>query len=547
MHNTARPLRPIDWVVILCVLLGAAVLRTTGLDFGRPNPAHNRSLQPMINMNTTLHPDEYFYVSIPYEMVARGWAYPHFYENPSFLINLNRITFQLTNSATEANPGRWDAEKINNRSFAPFPLYVIGRFYSMLGGLLIVASLYATTRLMMGRYAALFVGLLAAVSLPLVQHAHYATTSSLAGAGVAVCLWGCYAALCQPRRATPLIIAGIAAGIAAGNRYNAAAVAISLTITGVLLLLISGRWRTFLIVALSGAAFPITFLITTPGFLGENEFFWEQFRFIYARYGTVGGYTGLFHEYRYMVLLGIGLPAAVLAVIGFVEAWRRFRFPLFRHIAPIHLYPSLILGAFALPYSLVVLNTPFYPNGDQLTVPFIPVLCLWAGLGFALVQRLIRARGMAVVAVIAIGTALLPTLLFVARLNQPDTREELEAWIYEHIPHGSRIHLAGGYNIALDPADYVVTQDYDYTTPLRTLMAQQVDYVVVSDAAAFSHARVGEKNDSDTWDDPQLPLIAEIPRWHSWLDWLPVNNAVYWHQPGLRVYCLPHTGHTCGE
>lgn len=545
---TSKRMRPVDWVAVVILLLGAAALRLTGLDFGQPNPEYNRSLHPMLHISSTLHPDEYFYVSIPYEMLVRGQTYPHFYENPSFLISLNRLTFWLTHSTDNITADRWDTEHLSNRSFAPFPLYIIGRLYSALSSLLAVAAIYATARFMLGRYAALLAGLLTAVSFPLVQHAHYATTSSLASGFVALCLWACYAALMRPqKRSWVLLIAGITAGLAAGNRYNAAAVAISFTMTGVFVLLRSGRWQTFLVVIISGALFPITFLLTTPGYLGETEFFWEQFNFIYARYGTVGGFVGLGHEYRYILLLGLGIPAAALALLGVGAAWVRF-VRRWRDLTQAqNIFPMLIMTAFVLPYSAVVLNTPAYGIGDQLTVPFIPCLFLWAALGFQVLHnrwghhRLSTA--LSVVCVIVFP--LLPSLLFVARLNQQDTRDQLQNWIYTQVPQGSKIHLSGSYNIALDAADYIVTQDYDYGVSIDDLMSQGVKYLVVSDARAFFDTRLERPNALDPWRTLNLPLIAEIPRWRWWGDDLPVNNGAYWHQPGLRVYCVPHENFTC--
>lgn len=541
-------MRPLDWAAVILLLLGAAGLRTTGLNFGQPNPAYNRSLDPMLHISAPIHPDEYFYVSIPYEMLVRGWDYPHFYENPSFLINLNRLTFRATGAHEGIIANRWDTERLSNRSFAPFPFYIIGRVYSMLGSMLAVTCVYATARLMVGHYAAFLAGLLAAVSYPLVQHAHYATTSSLASGFAMLCLWGCYTALATRRKYSwTLLIAGIATGLASGNRYNAAAIAISFTMAGIFVLLRSGRWQTFVLVAVSGAAFPITFLLTTPGYLGETEFFWEQFHFIYARYGSVGGFTGLLHEYRYIVLLAVGVPAAVLIVIGAIMAWVRLAQRWRDMTHPEVVFPSLILSAFVLPYTVVVLNTPAYGIGDQLTVPFVPTVFLWAAVGFQLwyMRWGHRRVSTALLIVCLIIPPLLPSVLFVARLNQPDTREQLQTWIYNNIPQGARIHLSGAYNIALDTADYVVSQDYDYMVSLEDLVKQGVEYLVVSDARAFFDTRIERPNAGDPWPARHLPLVAEIPRWHWWGDQLPVNNGTYWHQPGLQIYCIPHEGFTC--
>jgi hypothetical protein len=543
MDLSSTSMRSIDWIVVVITLLGAAGLRLTGLNFGQPNSEYNHSLDPMIHVSTPIHPDEYFYVSIPYEMVARGWTYPHFYENPSFLINLNRLTFQLTGLQHNISVVRWDTEHLSNRSFAPFSFYVIGRLYSALGSMIAVAAVYAIVRLMVGHYPALLAGLLTAVSYPLVQHAHYATTSSLASGFVMLCLWGCYIALMRPNKLSwGLVIAGIAAGLAAGSRYNAAAVSISFMMTSVFVLLRSGRWQAFLLVVVSGACFPITFLLTTPGFLGENEFFWEQFHFIYARYGSTGGFVGLVNEYRYIVLLAMGIPATILTIVGLSSSWLRLarRWPEMLH--PRIIFPSLILTAFALPYTVVVLNTPAYAIGDQLTVPFVPTLFMWSALGFQIWYQRWGHHRLSTILLLLCFTLLpmLPSVLFVARLNQLDTREQLQAWIYTHIPRGARIHLSGAYNVALDYGDYIVSQDYDYGVSIESLVNENVEYLIVSDARTFFDRRI-ERPVGDRWPMQDLLLVAEIPRWRWWGDDVAVNNGAYWHQPGLRIYHLPQT------
>ena len=79
-------------------------------------------------------------------------------------------------------------------------------------------------------------GLLVAVSMPMVQHSHYATTSSLAAGFALLSIWASLAALrCSQRAAIwprYLALAGIAAGLSAGNRYNAAAVGIVVFLAG---------------------------------------------------------------------------------------------------------------------------------------------------------------------------------------------------------------------------------------------------------------------------------------------------------------------------
>ena len=211
-----------EWLVIAILLLFTTGLRFVGINWGEPHLYTDIYSKQMIPLETPLHPDEFLFVAKPLEMVVKGRFNPKFFHNPSFLINLNLVTFWITGA--DKNIAIADREGLSIRQYAPFHLYVIGRFYSALGGLLAVAATYAATRGAGGKFAAFVAGLLIAVSLPMVQHSHYATTSSLAAGFTAMAIWASFVALRGNFKF--LLIAGIAAGLAAGNRYNAAAVGI---------------------------------------------------------------------------------------------------------------------------------------------------------------------------------------------------------------------------------------------------------------------------------------------------------------------------------
>src|SRR5690606_13047121 len=107
--------------------------------------------------------------------------------NPSFLMNLNFFTILLTNSVEGLTYE--DIQGVSERSITPFPLYIVSRTYSVLGGIVGVAAIYATARRISGHQGAMGAGLLAATAFPLVQHAHYMTTNSIAMGFVSVAIW----------------------------------------------------------------------------------------------------------------------------------------------------------------------------------------------------------------------------------------------------------------------------------------------------------------------------------------------------------------------
>lgn len=541
-------MRAIDWLYVTGLLLAAFALRTIGNDFGLPDARYSpsRAAVGLLHQQTPLHPDEFLFTSHALQMVLSGDLTPGFYENPSSLINLNFITFTLTNSGAGLSHDERQAQMTNFREYSPFPLYTIGRVYSALGGVLAVAAVYAVTRLLANRRAAAAAGLLCAVCFPLVQHGHYATTSSLAAGFSALTIW---AAVLTMRRGSVrwLTVAAVAAGLAAGTRYNAAVVSLVVLLSG--LHLMHGRWqanrdlRSFVPIVAAWLVFPLTFLLTSPAILFDVEKLIADLHWISNQYfgeGLVNPWLGLVYELHYLVIFGVGIPAAVLFFAGGFVAVRRAQ----------HRRTTLIVLAFIVVYIVLILRTVRPTGADQLLLPVLPALTIFAGIGTA---ALVKRFKMSVVrAGIMVATAALPlafSVLFVARLDLTDNRIVMLRWIYDNVSTTSRIMLVGAYNVPLDPADY----DYDHRfTNLAQVPADdlaQFDYLLVSDAVTLKEsvspvpAFPRGQNDFvlQYGDDPRFEdarIFAQIARPQIFGTDFPLHTATYWHNPTLTLYCL---------
>ncbi len=273
------PRREIFFVTVL--LLFAASLRLIGVTYAEPDNSAfpTDAARDMVPRNIPVQPDEYMFLTRPYRMIVTRQLNPLYFQNPSFLINLNFFTFLFSGEGKGVTFASWHG--ISELEQAPFRFYVIGRTYSALGGLLVVAAIYALTRRIAGRRAALFAGLLVAVAEPLVQHAHYTTTSSLAAGFLALTLWAAISSLYHPRWWL-FLLAGICAGLATGNRYNASAVSIVVFVVGLIWLYRDRRrWRTVLA---GWLLFPATFVFTTPHVIFDPERVLADFQYITAQY-----------------------------------------------------------------------------------------------------------------------------------------------------------------------------------------------------------------------------------------------------------------------
>lgn len=549
------------WLATIVLLL-AAIVRIIGLDYGRPDMQfypHDRE-RDFLPLETPIHPDEYFYVSIPIQMLAQGRFNPDFYENPSFLINLNWLTYLITGS----NPhGNEDIRGENQRQFAPFPFYMVGRVYSMLGGMLAVTGTFACVRgigAQLGlrgrqvRFSALCAAALVALSTPMVQHSHYATTSSLASGFAVLAIWLSFAAISLNAHRNRfhswhyLAGAAVMAGLSAGCRYNSAAVWIVVFAAAVLWGRQTRQWvRTLAALSLA----PIAFILSTPGAVFAFDQFWQGFSYIFLAF-TTGGQVpygtpiGLWYEYRYLALFGIGLVGLGLAgfgsIFGVLHSKLRSR--------------TIILAIYIIAYSFVVLRTVRPGHSDQLLVPIIPAFAVLTGIGVLALMKATERRYLsvwrsraieAIVIVALLAQPLITTLELLPLFTRTDTRLVAAAWIHRQLPSGSRIHLIGGYNVPLDTSRYEVTQTYDNGyTDLQILRDSGIDYVIYSDAIANDQQRSEaiippeylEQDQAITQWLSELGLLFSIERPSLLGTSVMMHTATVWHQPSIRVYCL---------
>jgi hypothetical protein len=524
-------------VFALLLLAIAFTVRILPLTWGQPDPTFARSFhgKGMIHEQTPLHPDEYFFTAVPFRKVLEPQSNFTFYENPSFLVNVSYVVARLSGVGQGLDPR--DRAGLNERYYAPFSLYILTRTLSALGGVLAVAAAYALARRIGGAWAAWLAGLLATFSLPLVAHAHYGTTSSPATGFATASLFFAVAALFARRERMQdalLMAAGVAAGLAMGNRYNAAVVSLGVLLVGLWLIWQRRSVRGALGVLIAFALFPLTFLITTPGALLDTEQFLSEIRYVSNMYlgtGTDGRinlsvWEGLLVMLGFIALYGVG-PVGVLLLGGLARLRGTDR----RVLASVGL-----IALYVAVYALLVLRTVRPSGADHLTLPILPALAVLIGVGGAAISRSWRMWPRVGLALALVAFPLYLSMAHLRIITQPDTREVMQRWIYDHVPRGSRFLLVGSINVALDPADY--PWDHVFALPEQVDYAAypNADFLLISEAFMETHRKMGRTVGLVLPEGAQpVAVIYRPPRLGSEH---PAFTSDYFHSPTIRLFCL---------
>ncbi len=553
-------MRPHDWLSVVLLLLFAASLRIIGMSYGKLEPEYFPSYAPfgMVHEQLPVNPDSFLNVAIPINMALRNSLNPEFFNYPSFIINMNYLVNHLTGALEELSLA--DREGSTFRNYAGFPLYVMARIWSVLGGMLMVACTYAIGRIVSGRFAAMSAGLLVAVSFTLVTHAHYVKPSSLATGWTLVAMWACTAALYSSRqkwRERLYFGAGVVTGLAASTFYNAAVVTMIVLPVGLILWYRNRTRRTLAIIAIAWLAIPVFFVLASPYVLRDFRHFWQDFSVIVSQYKqpgqihnyfTVDQWTGLALLLAYASLFAIGVPAIFCIALSFVAGWQKRLSGQFLQQNSILLQLTLIVPML-LAYVLVVLRTIRPGHSEHMLIQILPFAALMAAFGAAwLVERIPISNHvlMPIVLFVLIVQPLVLTVTVVRMFAMPDSRQIMLEWIHQHIPSGSRFFVNGSYNVPLDAAIYPNKQQFVEYVPVLP-SPQEYDYMLYSDALAYDIMRstaivppeiIKKQRDYLERLDATFARVKQIDR-PQWIGWdSMMNMAAYYHNPGLILYCL---------
>lgn len=229
---------------IVAITALAAVFRLWGLSWGLPNGLHD----------FTYHPDEIFQLGAMLRLYTSGLD-PGFYQYPSGYMNLGAAALKV--AVGYGLP--------TTNLYGP---YLVARAVAAALGILTVPVVFGIGSKLYGRAAGIIAALVVAIAPLHIVHSHYATVDVPAAFWVALALYGA-AVIYRKPTLNAYILAGAAAGIAMGTKYNAALVIVPVVVahfiredeTSLRGKVLDGRlWFTV-------ASFVLGFFVACPGWL----------------------------------------------------------------------------------------------------------------------------------------------------------------------------------------------------------------------------------------------------------------------------------------
>ena len=396
----------IETLSLFAILALAACLRFWGLRWGLPNPMHSYSY----------HPDEFLLLGAAGSVLVTGL--PSLYNYPSLFIYLTALTIGVATFGLSLG-------------FAD--LYLVARVVTVIMGVAAVWIVYWAGRRFWREWEALTAAGILCIAPLHVQHSHFATVDVPCTVFVAACLG--YSALIYSRGSVrDYLLGGAMAGLAAGTKYNAGLIILSLIAAH----LFSGAqpkagFRRLLAAFGCAAA---AFVVSTPGIILRSRDF--IFGFTYELNHAAQGHglvfsgtgNGFVYTFKSSLWYGLGPALAILFVAAVCYAiFTRDK-------------KALVILAFAVPYyALISLSQVRFA---RYALPLFPAVALLSGWIIREIwmkfPRAGRRWWAAVCVVVLIGTLSYTVALdrlFVVK----DPRDRAEHWISQNIVAGSRINV----------------------------------------------------------------------------------------------------------
>lgn len=303
-------------LLLLLLFLGGLVVRLIGLGWGLPYVEHF---------------DEPALVKTVVTMVQNGDPDPHTFLYPSLMYYLLALATRL-HVVWGMHQGIYHSVKdipADTFGFTVAPgVYVWNRAVTAILSALTVPAIFLLGRAMFDRRTGLLGALLVMLATFHVWHSHFITTDAPTGLWVVLAVLGAWWIGTGGNR-YGYLLGGVATGLAAGTKYNAAAVALAVALAHLLYWRRTSLGRPLLWLIASGVAAALAFLATTPYALLDWSSFIAGLRFNAQHYaaGGHGDFIGRWRLDQYSLYIwtdGLRPFGCVIALVGFPVLLRRF-------------------------------------------------------------------------------------------------------------------------------------------------------------------------------------------------------------------------------
>ncbi len=390
----------------------AAALRLPGVEFDLP---------------LFTHPDEGFIVDHSMAMLANGDSNPRWFEYPSLVLYLNSALYasgaKLIGAASAA-----DVDPVQLRRWA--------RTMTVVFAVATVPVVYAAAALAFGQAAGLAAAFLMAASRLHVANSFAVTTDAPAAFGVALALWAALAIALEGATPRRHLLAGAAVGLAAGTKYPAVFVALSVIVAHFASAGFDPRqiWRRGALAGASAAG--AVFLATTPWSVLDFETFratlsWQSEHFATGHAGAQTASATSYGQYLAWSPDTLGIAGGLLTLAGLATTLRT--------------RPRAAFVLLAFPAAYLAMMGSHKVAFERYLVLLLPAFVVMASASVGLVARLpkraaaIGAVALCVAWFAAIASEAVASREYVVMRTLPDTRLLADTWIRANLPKGARV------------------------------------------------------------------------------------------------------------
>ena len=404
-------------------------------------------------------------------MMKTGDLHPHFFDYPTFYMYMQAVV-----AAARFLAGALAGEWASLAQAPPEAFYLWGRALTAILGTATVWMVYRAGTRWGRRTALLAAGMFAVMPLH-VRESHFVLTDVPVTFFVMVTLVLSLRAH-ERRTAGAFALAGMAAGVAAGTKYNGAVVLLVPLLCCVMTPLV--RPSRALAALVTVAAMFGAFLAVAPYTLIDLPGFLNQFARLSGEYRTVmPGLDAVWLIYLKHLRNALGVPGGLIVVAGLLLG-------AYRAAAGPSRMKWIVTIAFPILYFRFISNQNIVFG--RYLLPLLPFLSLLGAaavvvtvdtLGYMQLPKRTRRAIILALTLLSIGPPAFTSIAFDANAARVWTTEQAYTWVLNGIPNGSKVTLESRQ--ILLPATYKAA----YVAQLRRhpyeyYVAEGVEYLVAS-------------------------------------------------------------------